>query len=67
MTKKIKCKVLDSTPLSPDRPELHFGWGFDTSIYPDNNDQADTHSINVNQRFASAIKDSTGALLDCLA
>jgi len=33
MTKKISCRIIDSTALSQDEPDLHLGWCLDTSIY----------------------------------
>ena len=33
VTKKIQCKVIDSTVLSLDDSELHLGWDFNSSIY----------------------------------
>ena len=33
MTKKITCRVIDSTPLSPDNPDIQFGWPMDTQMY----------------------------------
>ena len=55
MTKKITCRVIDSTPLSPDNPDLHLGWGLDSSIYPEQTLASDdtNHAAWKNQNHTS--------------
>ncbi|MBN1795447.1 MAG: hypothetical protein JW804_02125 [Sedimentisphaerales bacterium] len=64
MTKKIQCKIIDSTPLSADEPVLHLGWDFNSSIYFQPEQNQATRSAN---KDISIDSDQTGSILDCYA
>jgi len=64
MTKKILCRVIDSTPLSCDNPDLHLGWCLNTKIYSGNIQQCTNPKAWKNQNQPNA---DTPKTLDCYA
>jgi hypothetical protein len=63
VTKKIKCKIIDSTPLSTDE-NLHLGWDFSSSIYSSVGKVSETPKPAVTDVIDL---DLTGGSLDCYA
>jgi hypothetical protein len=65
MTKKIQCRVIDSTALSTDE-QMHLGWSFDTRIYKPGNSPEGKYSIRPIVTNNSRPK-NIGNNLDCYA
>jgi hypothetical protein len=64
MTKRIPCRVIDSTALAQGDSDLHLGWCLNTKIYPHNSLQNLAPKTWKNQNHPNT---DTSKTLDCYA
>ncbi|MFA5424105.1 MAG: hypothetical protein WC374_09645 [Phycisphaerae bacterium] len=67
MTKKISCRVIDTTALSDEQPDLQLGWGFDSAIYTQSDKSQNVFTPRIPTHETYTNPNPAGQTIDCYA